>query len=137
MSLSDSPERAPPDSGSRARDVESRPLRLVLGVLGEEPGDMRIARLREERGDVVVERVAVLFEPAFGAVLDLAGVVLDGEPLLQAGRRVLAELGRCSVCGGELVELVRDLRRFWAPVRTLCARANAERDSRFGPWPWA
>jgi hypothetical protein len=108
VALTDRSERALADSSPWSGGVESGG-RLCFGVLGEETRDVRVGGLGEEGSDVVIERVAVLLEPPFGTVLDLAGVVRDGEALFEAGRGVLGELRCGRFRSGELMEFGREL----------------------------
>jgi len=81
-----------------------------VGVLGVHALDVVVAAAGEERRDRVVERVAVLVDPAVGAVLNLAGVVRDREALREARRRVLLERLRDGLGRRELVQGVGELR---------------------------
>jgi hypothetical protein len=130
VALTDGSERSFPYPRSRTGDggsVEGGGG-FRFGVLGEESGNVRVGGLREEGGDVVVERVAVLLEPAFGAVLDFAGVMRDGEALFEAGGGVLRELRGGRFRRGELVELVGELSRGRASASPLLPDSDERKD---------
>lgn len=110
--LADRAEVALADARARTRRTRvgiGRRSRRV-GELCKEALDVLVAAAREERRHRVVERVAVLVDPAVGAVLDLARVVRNREALREARGRVLLERLGGGLGRRELVQGVGELR---------------------------